>query len=358
MTTLALDQSPAGPWARTTTRLMALCAVAAVAFVLELALGTVRIPFADVVSILLGATPADDSWLMIVRTVRLPRALTAAGGGAALGVSGLVLQTLFRNRLAGPWLLGVTGGARLGVGVMILVISWSGYFLPAKLGIPGGVGIALSASLGAGAALGAMALAARRVGTVSLLLLGVMITFLATGITSVLMHLVSEDQARVFEAWSDGNFGGVTWLNLQVLLPVLALGAVLAITLVKALDALLLGERYAQSMGVSVRRIRWLALAAVALLSGATTAFCGIVAFLDVAVPQLARGLMQSAQHRALLPATALLGAAVAMFADLLAHLPAGNKVLHLNAITAILGAPVLIWIVLRGRGSSRGGES
>jgi iron complex transport system permease protein len=358
MTTLALDQSPAGPWARTTTRLMALCAVAAVAFVLELALGTVRIPFADVVSILLGATPADDSWLMIVRTVRLPRALTAAGGGAALGVSGLVLQTLFRNRLAGPWLLGVTGGARLGVGVMILVISWSGYFLPAKLGIPGGVGIALSASLGAGAALGAMALAARRVGTVSLLLLGVMITFLATGITSVLMHLVSEDQARVFEAWSDGNFGGVTWLNLQVLLPVLALGAVLAITLVKALDALLLGERYAQSMGVSVRRIRWLALAAVALLSGATTAFCGIVAFLDVAVPQLARGLMQSAQHRALLPATALLGAAVAMFADLLAHLPAGNKVLHLNAITAILGAPVVIWIVLRGRGSSRGGES
>lgn len=358
MTTIPLVQAPPRAWTSTSTRFAVLAVVTTVAFVLELALGTVRIPFVDVVAILLGSSPADESWLMIVRTVRLPRALTAAGGGAALGVSGLVLQTLFRNRLAGPWLLGVTGGARLGVGMMILVISWSGYFLPAKLGIPGGVGIALSASLGAAAALGAMALAARRVGTVSLLLLGVMITFLATGVTSVLMHLVSEDQARVFEAWSDGNFGGVTWLNLQVLLPVLAIGGILALSLVKALDALLLGERYAHSMGVSVRRIRWLALAAVALLSGATTAFCGIVAFLDVAVPQVARGLMQSAQHRVLLPATVLLGAAVAMLADLLAHLPAGNKVLHLNAITAILGAPVVIWIVLRGATRRAGGDS
>ena len=147
-------------------------------------------------------------------------------------------------------------------------------------------------------------------------------------------------------------------LNLQVLLPLLALGGVLAVTLVKALDALLLGERYAHSMGVSVQRVRWLALASVALLSGTTTAFCGIVAFLDVAVPQVARGVMQSAQHRVLLPASLLIGAAVAMFADLLAHLPAGNKVLHLNAITAILGAPVVIWIVLRGTRRADGGES
>jgi iron complex transport system permease protein len=358
MTTMPLNVPRATAWTGTATRLALLGGTAALAFILELALGTVRIPFADVVAILLGSAPADESWGMIVRAVRLPRAITAAGGGAALGVSGLVLQTLFRNRLAGPWLLGVTGGARLGVGVMIVVISWSGYFLPAKLGIPGGVGIALSASAGAAGALAIMALAARRVGTVSLLLLGVMITFLATGVTSVLMHLVSEDQARVFEAWSDGNFGGVTWPNVQVLLPVLVIGAALAVAIVKALDALLLGERYAHSMGVSVRHIRWLALASVALLAGATTAFCGIVAFLDVAVPQVARGVMQSAQHRILLPACVLIGAAVALFADLLAHLPAGNKVLHLNAITAMLGAPVVIWIVLRGTRRLDGGDA
>lgn len=349
MTSVALSRPAALADARTAVRFAVLAAIALIAFVLELALGTVRIPFADVLQILVGVAPADDSWRMIVTTVRLPRALTAAAGGAALGASGLVLQTLFRNRLAGPWLLGVTGGARLGVGVMIVVISWSGYFLPAKLGIPGGVAIAVSASAGAAAALAVMALASRRVGTVSLLLLGVMITFLATGLTSVLMHLVSEDQGRVFEAWNDGNFGGVTWLNLQVLLPVMAIGTALAVTLVKPLDALLLGERYAESMGVSVQRARWLALAAVAMLSGTITAFCGIVAFLDVAIPQLARGIMRSSQHRVLLPATLLIGAAVALFADLLAHLPIGNRILHLNAITAILGAPVVIWIVLRG---------
>jgi iron complex transport system permease protein len=355
MTTVAVSRPSAVAASSVAMRFVVLTAIAMLAFVLELALGTVRIPLSDVLSILAGATPADDSWGLIVKTVRLPRALTAAVGGAALGASGLVLQTLFRNRLAGPWLLGVTGGARLGVALMIVVISWSGYFLPAKLGIPGGVGIAASASLGAAAALAVMAMASRRVGTVSLLLLGVMITFLATGLTSVLMHLVSEDQGRVFEAWNDGNFGGVTWLNLGVLLPVIVAGTALAIALVKPLDGLLLGERYAESMGVSVRRARWLALAAVALLSGTVTAFCGVVAFLDVAVPQLARGITRSAEHRILLPASLLLGASVAMFADLLAHLPVGNRILHLNAITAILGAPVVIWIVLRGSRRTEG---
>ena len=285
---------------------------------------------------------------MIVRTVRLPRALTAAAGGAALGASGLMLQTLFRNRLAGPWLLGVTGGARIGVAMMIVAVSLSGYLVPAKLGISGSAAVAGSASAGAAIALAVMALAARRVGTMSLLLLGVMITFLTTGASSVLMHLVSEDQGRVWEAWNDGNFGGVTWLNLRVLLPLFAIGSVAALMLVKSLDALLLGERYAESMGVSVPRIRWMALAVVAILSGTTTAFCGVVAFLDVAVPHVARGVMRTSDHRVLLPASLLLGAALAMFADLLAHLPVGNRILHLNAITAVLGAPVVMGMLLK----------
>ncbi len=351
--TVVLPAVPSRSAGTASVRIGALAVLAVLAFVLELSLGTVHIPPGDVVGILLGGVAGDDSAVMIVRTVRLPRALTAAFGGAALGASGLVLQTLFRNRLAGPWLLGVTGGARLGVGLLMVVVSWSGYFLPARLGISGGVGIALSASFGAAGALAIMALAARRVRPVSLLLLGVMLTFLSTGLTSVLMHLVSEDQGRVWEAWNDGNFGGVTWLNLQVLLPVLLVGIALAGVLVKPLDALLLGERYAESMGVSVSRIRWLALTAVAVLAGGTTAFCGVVAFLDVAVPQVARGVMRSADHRRLLPATLLLGAALAMYADLLSHLPVGNRILHLNAITAVLGAPVVIWIVLRSRSAT-----
>jgi len=353
MTSVAMPAARGATSAALLTRFALLAAATALAFLLELAVGTVRIPFSDVVSILSGGASTDESWRTIVQTVRLPRALTAATGGAALGASGLVLQTLFRNRLAGPWLLGVTGGARLGVALMIVAVSWSGYFLPAQLGIPGSVGVALSASVGALGALLIMALAARRVGTVSLLLLGVMITFLATGASSVLMHLVSEDQGRVWEAWNDGNFGGVTWANLRVLLPLLLLGTLLAVALMKSLDALTLGERYAESMGVSVRRIRWVALAAVALLSGATTAFCGVVAFLDIAVPQIARRIIASTEHRFLMPATLLLGAALAMYADLLAHVPIGNRILHLNAITSVLGAPVVIWMLLRKSGAA-----
>lgn len=324
-----------------------LVALVLATFAAELLLGTVAIAPHEVFALLRGELPDSPAGL-IVRSVRLPRALTAALGGAALGASGLLLQTLFRNRLAGPWILGVTGGARLGVGVYIVLVSLVGSFVPARLGIGGSAGIALSAALGAAVTLAGMAAAARRVGTVSLLMLGLMLTFLATGVTSVLLHLVPEEQGRVWEAWNDGNFGGVTWPNLTVLAPSVVLGLGLALLLVKPLDAFHLGERYAASMGVPVARVRQLALLTVAATSGVLTAFCGVVAFLDVAVPQLARGLCRTAEHRVLLPAAMLLGAALAMAADLLAHLPGGNRILHLNAIAAILGAPVVIWIIMR----------
>lgn len=329
-------------------RLWLLAGLAVVAFLLELSLGTVRISAIDVLRVLTGQSVADENWVMIVQTVRVPRALTAAWGGAALGVSGLALQTLFRNRLAGPWLLGVTGGARLGVAVLILIASTVGYVVPARLGVQGGAGVALFASLGAAGVLALMALAARRVSSVSLLILGLMLTFLATGLTSVLLHLVSEDQARIWAAWNDGNFGGVTWPVLRLLLPAVTLGVAVTFAMAKPLDALLLGEHYAASVGAPVVRTRRVAFAAVALLAGTVTAFCGVVAFLDVAVPQMARGVMRTSHHRVLVPAAAFLGAALAMLADLLAHLPVGNEILHLNAITAVLGAPVVMAMIVR----------
>ncbi len=345
---LTVPTATVRPASRTLGRLWLLIAVAVVAFILELSFGTVRISALDVLRVLTGQPVADENWRMIVHTVRLPRALTAAFGGAALGVSGLALQTLFRNRLAGPWLLGVTGGARLGVAVFILLSALFGYLVPARLGITGGVGVALFASLGAAAVLGIMALVARRVSSVSLLILGLMLTFLATGLTSVLLHLVSEDQARIWAAWNDGNFGGVTWPVLRLYLPAITLGIAVTFMLAKPLDALLLGEHYAESIGAPVVQTRRVAFASVALLAGTLTAFCGVVAFLDVAVPQLARGVMRTSRHRVLVPAAASLGAALAMFADLLAHLPVGNEILHLNAITAVLGAPVVMAMIVR----------
>ncbi|MCU0649860.1 MAG: iron ABC transporter permease [Gemmatimonadaceae bacterium] len=345
---LPITASPSGTARRPQVVLLLLVALLVMAFAAELLMGTVAIAPADVLALLMGRADADDTGALIVRTVRLPRALTAALGGATLGGSGLLLQTLFRNRLAGPWILGVTGGARVGVAVWIVLVSLAGSFVPARLGIGGSIGVALAAGCGAAATLAFMAIAARRIGSVSLLILGLMLTFLAGGLTSVLLHLVPEDQGRVWEAWNDGNFGGVTWANLRILAPLVLLGLGSALLLVKPLDAFQLGERYAESMGVPVRRVRQIALCAVSAMAGAVTAFCGVVAFLDVAVPQLARGLCRTSEHRVLLPAAMLLGAAMALCADLLTHLPGGNRILHLNAIAAVIGAPVVIWIVFR----------
>jgi iron complex transport system permease protein len=327
--------------------LATLLAVAVAAFLVELMLGTVRIPAADVIRALVGGA-ADREIADIVLRVRLPRGLTAAAAGSALAVCGLVLQTLLRNPLAGPWVLGVVAGARFGVAVLILTVGAVAATISSRVSLGGSLSVAIAAAVGSTAVLALMAAVARRVSTVTLLVLGFLFSFLVGGVTSVMLHFASEEQFAIWESWNDGSFGGVTWSQLTVLLPVVLIGLVAANALAKPLDSLLIGERYARTMGVAVSRVRWFAIALVAGLAGAPTAYCGTLTFVDIAVPHLARGLLRSADHRVLIPGCALLGAALALAADVLSHLPGTNRVMHLNAILSMIGAPVVIWVIYR----------
>ncbi|HEX9733586.1 MAG TPA: iron ABC transporter permease [Thermoanaerobaculia bacterium] len=327
-------------------------ALLAVFFVTSLASGSVAIPAADVLRILAGGEAGPPSWTTIVHEFRLPRAVTALLAGAALAVSGLLMQTLFRNPLAGPYVLGLSAGASLGAAlVMLAAAGGAGAGLLAGLGLAGELGLVAAASLGAGAVLALVLLAARRVSNLTLLILGVLFGYAVSALVTVLVYFSAAERIQAYLAWTFGSFGAVTWSELAVLAPALAFGLAAAFVLAKPLNALLLGERYAQSLGLTVRRARLAILLATAVLAGGVTAFCGPVGFIGVAVPHLARGFFHAADHRALVPATALAGAVVALFSDLVAQLPGSASSLPLNAVTALLGAPVIIAVILRRRG-------
>jgi iron complex transport system permease protein len=308
-----------------------------------------------VLTILVGGEPLRATWVTIINDFRLPKALTATLAGAALGVSGLQMQTLFRNPLADPFVLGVSSGASLGVALVVLSVGAANTALLAVAGLLGNLSLVVAACLGAGAVLMlVLALAQRVQSSVTLLILGLMIGYLTSAIVSLLLYFSIAERIQAYIAWSFGSFGGVTWSQMRVLAPVVLGGLLLAFILTKALNALLLGEAYARSMGLNIRRARMAIVADSAILAGAVTAFCGPIAFLGIAVPHLCRALLRSADHRVLVPACALLGATVALLADLVAQAPGASVVLPLNAITALIGAPVVVWIILR-RGVGRG---
>lgn len=325
----------------------------AVLFLLELMIGSVRIPLREVLSMLAGGEAARAAWETILFDLRLPRALTAMVAGAALASGGLLLQTLFRNPLAGPWVLGITAGAQLGVAVFVALGSALAATLLPAVPLPGSFSIAAAASLGAGAILALVLTLARRVSAVTLLIVGLMFGYASQGLVSVVLHFTDETRARVYAHWSDGSFGGVTWEHLRVLGPVGLAGLALAFALAKPLNAFLLGETYARSLGVDVTRARLAILTGAVVLSGTTAAYCGVVIFLDLAVPHLCRGLFRTSDHRLLVPAVALAGALLALAADLFVHLPWERHFLHLNAVNALVGVPVVLWVILRQR--SRG---
>jgi iron complex transport system permease protein len=332
-----------------------LACLLAAAFAADLALGSVRIPLPDIVRILTGGTPARSSWTAIVRLIRLPRALTALLAGSALATSGLLMQTVFRNPLAGPFVLGVGSGASLGVALVVLLAGGSASAFLAAAGLLGDTGLVLAAALGAAAVLALVLAASRRVRNVmTLLILGLLFGYAAGAGVNVLIHLSSAERIQAYISWTFGTFGGVTWSQLRILAPLViicVLGAQLAR---KQLDALLLGEAYARSMGQEVRRTRIVLLILTSLLSGGVTAFCGPIAFLGVAIPHLCRSLLSGSDHRLLLPGCALLGGAAALLADLAAQLPGSPAVLPLNAVTSLIGAPVIIAVVLKRRNLER----
>lgn len=332
-----------------TTLLLALLGLVAALFLANLALGSVRIPLDQVVTVLAGGEPDRASWANIILKVRLPRAMTALLAGGALGVAGLLMQTFFRNPLADPFVLGISSGASLGVALIVLAGGASGAVFFAGLGLAGDVSLVLAASLGAGLAMfGVLAVARRLQSPMTLLILGLMLGYVTSALVSLLVHFSTPERVQAYVNWGFGSFSGVTWSQIPVLATALTLGVLLAFAQSKTLNALLLGEAYARSMGVNIERARLTIILASGLLAGAVTAFCGPIGFMGIAVPHVARSLFRSSDHRLLLPASLCLGGSLAMLAALVAEVPGSTMVLPLNAITALFGAPVVIAVILR----------
>lgn len=324
------------------------------ALVLAVAVGPVVVSPLDTVTVLLGLTPADPAAPVLIGTVRVPRALTAALAGAALGVAGLQLQTLFRNPLAEPYVLGVSAGASLAVALAVAGSAGAGGaagLFTAGLTGAGRTGTVAAAALGAGIVLGVVLLLSRWVRSgIVLLIVGVMLGSLATAGVSLLLTVIDPQRAQQFIAWGLGSFSGTTAADLAVFAPVVGVGLVVALAGVKALNALLLGEDYARSVGVRISRVRLVILVSSAVLAGVVTAFCGPVAFLGMAVPHLARLAAGTSDHRILLPTALLTGATVALVCAVAAHLPWLAGPIPVNVITSVVGAPVVIVVLIRSR--------
>ena len=312
-------------------------------FALNISIGSVAIPFKEVVKILFGEEGSKLSWTYIIMISRLPGALTALIAGAALAVSGLLVQTLFRNPLAGPSVLGISSGASLGVALVMLaaggsmVISYSV--------------VAAAAMCGAALVLFLVLLVAQRMrDNVTMLIFGLMAGYIISSVVSVL-EFQSEDSAlRSFIHWSFGSFSGMTWQQLQILALSVGVGAGLSFFVFKPMDAWLLGEEHAESVGVNTNVTRILVILIVGILAGAVTAFCGPIAFLGLATPHLARGLWPETRHLYAIPLVALVGAILALLCDIISRSPGATGVLPLNAVTSMVGAPVVIWVILRNR--------
>lgn len=331
--------------------MLALLAALLVAFMLSLSVGSVSIPLDNVVRVLTGGAADKEVWQTIILLVRLPKAVTAVLAGAALACAGLHMQTLFRNPLADPFVLGISAGASLGVGLVVLGTGVTGVELFRRVGVFGGFGVVAAASLGAAVVFVLVMAIARVVSSpVTLLVIGLMLSYMTSALVSVLIYFSRPEQVQTFVLWTFGSFGGVTWDQMFVFAPVVILGTLAAQSLAKPLNALLMGDGYAQSMGLDVRRTQRGVIAVSAVLAGSVTAYCGPIGFLGIAVPHMARSLFNTSDHRVLLPACAFLGGALALAFDLIAQMPGARFSLPLNVVTALVGAPVVIWIILRRR--------
>ena len=316
----------------------------------NLLVGSVAIPAGEVLRILMGEDAGRESWHYIVWEARLPQALTALLAGSALAVCGLLLQTAFRNPLAGASVLGVNSGAGLGVAVVMLLLG--GSITAAGFSFSGFFSILLGAFAGAMAVMALILFFSTLVRShVMLLIIGLMVGYLVSSVVSLLNFLATAEGVQSYMVWGMGNFGGVSLRQLPAFASVVLLGLAGALLLIKPLNALLLGERYAENLGVRVRRVRHALLAVVGVLTAVTTAFCGPVLFIDLAVPHIARLLLGTANHRILLPATMLAGGAVALACNLVCLLPGEAGLIPLNAVTPLIGAPIVIYVIVSQRG-------
>ena len=316
-------------------------------FAVSLAYGAVSIPFDQVLQILTGHEVERPAWQSIVLQSRLPQAITAVLAGAALAVSGLLLQTLFRNPLAGPSILGISDGANLGVAAVLLYFGGS-LSQVTDWPISGYAAIILAAFVGASLILSLIIYFSAKVkNNVMLLIIGIMIGYLTSSLISILNYYASTDKVHAFVMWGLGNFSGVSLEQLPFFSICTISGLLLSLLLVKPLNALLLGERYAANVGIRGKRARLFIFICTGLLTATTTAFCGPVSFLGLAVPHMARLLLGSSNHTLLVPVTMLTGACVALLCNILMVIPGSNQILPLNAVTPMLGAPVIIYVII-----------
>ena len=324
-------------------------------FVLNLLLGTVRIPLADVLRILVGTgnpeVPADTwtIWSNIVWSSRVPQALTATVAGAGLAVSGLQMQTVFRNPLAGPSVLGISNGASLGVAFVVLLSGSLGGVALSKLGYVGDVAISVAAVVGALAVMSLILFVSQKVkGNVTLLIIGMMIGYLVNAVVGVLKFFSAEEDIRAYVVWGLGSFARVSGDQMLLFVCIMAVLIPLSMLMAKPMNLLLMGDEYAMNLGLNIRRARMMVIACSGVLVAVVTAYCGPVMFIGLAVPHLCRVLFRTSEHRLLMPGTALTGAALALVCNLIARMPGFEGALPINSVTALVGAPVVAYVLFK----------
>ena len=318
-------------------------------FLLNISLGSINIPIKDVYTSLLHGTCSKESWNYIILNYRLPKAIVAILIGIGLSISGLLMQTLFRNPLAGPYVLGLSSGASLGVAVVILgasllPISLSEFFLSS-------FGIIIASSLGSFFVLVSVLVIAKRLrDTMAILIVGLMFGSLTSAIVGSLTYFSSAEQLQKFTFWSLGNLGNLTWNSIGILTFCVTLGILLSVFSIKPLNALLLGENYARSLGINYKKTKYIILFATSILAGSITAFVGPIAFVGLAVPHIAKLVFQTSNHKILFWSTLLFGAIIMLICDSITQIPGTEFILPINAITSIFGAPIVIWLLVRKR--------
>ena len=316
-------------------------------FLINISLGSVSIPLKEVFNSLIGGTPVKETWHYIIVNYRLPKALAAILVGMGLSISGLLMQTLFRNPLAGPYVLGLSSGASLGVAIVILGAALMPSFLATFL--LSSYGIVLASSLGSFAVLLAVLTVSHRLrDTMAILIVGLMFGSLTSAIVGTLTYFSTAEQLQKFTFWSLGNLGNLSWTAIVILTCCVVSGLLLSIFSIKPLNALLLGENYAKSLGLNYKKSRMIIIFATSILAGSITAFAGPIAFIGLAVPHIAKLVFQTSNHTILFWSTILFGALIMLICDSISQLPGSDITLPINAVTSIFGAPIVIWLLIR----------
>lgn len=318
-------------------------------FIVDLFLGSVTIPFKEILKILVSGKSENQIWSTIIFDFRLPKAITAVLAGAALSVSGLQMQTIFRNPLAGPYVLGISSGASLGVA--ILVLGFASYLTNQSVHYFGNWAQIISAWIGAGLVLFLILAVSMRVQDImTILILGILFGSATSAIVSIFQYFSHQSMLKAFVIWSMGSLGNLSKAQLNILIPCIIAGLLLSLLFSKILNVLLLGETYAKSLGVNIKFSRVMLFISTSILAGSITAFCGPIGFIGIAVPHVVRIITKSANHYYLIPGSILAGAIILLLSDIISLLPGSDSILPVNSVTALLGIPIVIWIIIKNK--------